>query len=260
MAALRLESTARTDPGRVRTHNEDAVFASPRLAAVADGVGGQAAGEVASGTVIDALAALDKRWLDGRLDEALSTAIAGGNENIRVIGEVSPPTAGMATTLTAVALDDDGAYLVANVGDSRTYLRRDGELRQLTRDDSWVQQLVDTGALSEEEARSHPQRNVVVVTLDGAPGRAPELARLAARAGDRLLLCSDGVSDLVTDDEIAAALTLPDRGAAADRLIELANAAGGKDNISAIVADVVEGQDPDAGWRRAGAGAPAGRA
>src|SRR4051794_41948564 len=116
MAALRLESTARTDPGRVRTHNEDAVFASPRLAAVADGVGGQAAGEVASGTVIDALAALDKSWLDGRLDEALSTAIEGGNENIRVIGEGSPPTAGVAATLAARGLGRDGGHPLGHLG------------------------------------------------------------------------------------------------------------------------------------------------
>src|SRR3954447_17914845 len=128
MASLMLECSARSDVGR-RTNNEDAVFASPRLAAVADGVGGAAAGEVASRTVIGALHHLDKCRLDGRLDAALGGAIASGNDTIAFIAGCRPSTAGMATTLTTVALGDEG-YVLANVGDSRSYLLRDGALRR----------------------------------------------------------------------------------------------------------------------------------
>src|SRR5919199_4305869 len=132
--ALALESAVRTDVGPVRRNNEDAAFASPRMAAGADGVGGAAAGEVASRAAIDAIVALDKRRLDGPLPEALRNAIADGNERIGFIASCRPATAGMSTTLTAVALAD-GGYAVANVGDSRAYPLRDGPLQPLTRDD-----------------------------------------------------------------------------------------------------------------------------
>src|SRR4051794_21307513 len=159
MAGLMLECSARSDVGR-RPNNEDAVFASPRLAAVADGVGGAAAGEVASRAAIDALVALDKTRLDRRLEDALADAVASGNARIGFIAACRPRTAGMSTTLTAVALGDDG-YVLANVGDSRTYLLRDGVLTQLSRDDSYVQMLLDSGTLAPEEARRHPQRSLV---------------------------------------------------------------------------------------------------
>src|SRR3954449_11603066 len=134
MAGLMLECSARSDVGR-RPNNEDAVFASERIAAVADGVGGAAAGEVASRTVINALHQLDKTRIAGRVDEALSRAIARGNDTIAFIAACRPETAGMGTTLTTVAIGDEGDYVLANVGDSRTYLLRDGALRRLTRDD-----------------------------------------------------------------------------------------------------------------------------
>src|SRR4051794_32647436 len=166
MAGLMLECSARSDVGR-RPNNEDAVFASPRLAAVADGVGGAAAGEIASRTVINALIRLDKSRLDVPLLHALTDAVAWGNETIGFIAECRPQLSGMSTTLTTVALADDGTYLVANVGDSRTYLLRDGALRRLTRDDSLVQELIEHGYLTAEEARRHPQRSVVLNALDG---------------------------------------------------------------------------------------------
>ena len=171
VTGLILECTARTDVGR-RSNNEDTVFASPRLAAVADGVGGAAAGEVASRTLINALVHVDKCRLEGRLEDALAAGIARGNEAIGFMASCRPGMAGMSTTVTAVALGDDGC-VVANVGDSRTYLLRDGVLTQLTHDDSWVQLMIDSGELTPEAARDHPQRSLVLAALDGEPDRGP---------------------------------------------------------------------------------------
>ena len=244
---LTLESAAQTDVGR-RPNNEDAVFASPRLVAVADGVGGAAAGEVASQTLIIALAHVDKCRLAGRLDEALAAGIAWGNETIGFIADCRPAMAGMSTTVTAVALGDDG-YVVANLGDSRTYLLRGGALTQLTRDDSWVQLMIDSGELTAAQAREHPRRSLVLAALDGEPDRRPVLTSVDARPGDRLLLCSDGLSDVIDDATIEATLgEVADRAACAARLIALALAAGGRDNVSAVVADVGERSDPAAAW------------
>jgi protein phosphatase len=244
--ALALESAVRSDTGLVRPNNEDSVFASPRLVAVADGVGGHAAGEVASRTVVDVLAHLEKSRLTSPLPDALAAAVAEGNARIGFVAGCRPQLTGMSTTVTAIAVDDD-AITVANVGDSRAYLLREGALTQLTRDDSLVQALVDSGQLDPADARFHPQRSVVLAALDGDPARTAVPARHPARVGDRLLVCSDGLSDLVDDDALAEALALPSREAAADRLVELALAAGGRDNVSVIVADVVPGS-PDTAW------------
>jgi protein phosphatase len=247
VAELSLQCAVRSDVGRVRANNEDAVFASPRLAAVADGVGGAAAGEVASRAVINALVALDKRRLSGPLDDALADAVAWGNDCVGFIARCRPSMTGMSTTLTAVALGDDG-YVVANVGDSRTYLLRDGALTQLTRDDSFVALMVDSGELTLAKALAHPHRALVLEALDGGPARRPALTRVDARLGDRLLLCSDGLTDLVDEDAIASALREPAPARCAERLVGLALAAGGRDNVSAVVADVVARRDPAAGW------------
>ena len=246
MTGLMLECSARSDVGR-RPNNEDSVFVSPRLAAVADGVGGSAAGEVASRTLIVALMHVDKCRLQGRVEDALSEGIARGNQAIGFIAGCRPAMAGMSTTVTAVALGDDG-YVVANLGDSRTYLLRDGALTQLTHDDSWVQLMIDSGELTPEAARDHPQRSLVLAALDGEPDRAPSLTTFAARPGDRLLLCSDGLSDVLDDATIAATLRGASRAECAGRLIDLALAAGGPDNISAVVADVARRDDPTAAW------------
>jgi PPM family protein phosphatase len=243
MTELALEYAIRTDVGPVRADNEDTAFASPRMAAVADGVGGAAAGEVASRAAINALVHLDNCHLDRPVAEALRTAIAAGNAAIGFIAECRPQTAGMSTTLTAVALDGD-RYAVANVGDSRTYLLREGTLERLTRDDSLVQRLIDSGAVTEAEARDHPQRSLVLAALDGDPERpAPEVATVAARAGDRLLLCSDGLSDALDDDAIAALLATSERKTCAERLVAAALEAGARDNVSVVVADVTASSD-----------------
>jgi protein phosphatase len=248
-AVLGLDFAGRSDVGK-RPNNEDTWFASTRLAAVADGVGGAAAGEVASRAVIDAVIHLDKCRLAAPLDRALADAVLQGNDAIGFIASARPQLAGMSTTLTAVALAPDGSYVVANVGDSRTYLLRDGTLTQLTRDESLVQELLDQGTITADEARSHPQRSLVLRALDGAPGRVPAVGIGRARVGDRLLLCSDGLSDVVDDDAIGRALDEErDRAACADRLIALALEAGARDNVSVVVADVVALDDPGAGWQ-----------
>ena len=246
MTGLTLQCAARTDVGR-RANNEDAVFGSPRLAAVADGVGGAAAGEVASWTLIYALMHVDKCRLEGRLQDALAAGIARGNETIGFIAGCRPAMAGMSTTVTAVALGDDGC-VVANLGDSRTYLLRDGALTLLTHDDSWVQLMIDSGELTPEQARGHPRRSLVLAALDGEPDRDPALTTFEAQPGDRLLLCSDGLSDVLEDETIAATLRIASRSECAARLIDVALAAGGRDNISAVVADVTPRRDPTAAW------------
>ncbi|MDX6727980.1 MAG: family protein phosphatase [Baekduia sp.] len=254
MTALMLECAVRTDVGR-RPNNEDSAFASPRLAAIADGVGGAAAGEVASRLVIDALVHLDKCRLDGALPDAVARAVEHGNATIGFVAACRPQLAGMSTTLTAIALDTDDGYVLTNVGDSRTYLLRDGVLRRLTRDDSFVQRLIDAGHVTEEQARTHPHRSVVLAALDGRPealaavAPAPTRAVGPARLGDRLLLCSDGLTDVVDDDDVAAVLRQEaDRRAAAERLVALALDGGGRDNVSVVVADAVPRAGDRAGW------------
>jgi protein phosphatase len=248
MERLVLEPAVRTHTGLRRQHNEDSVFGTPRLVAVADGVGGAVAGEVASGTAISVLASLEKRWLEQALPDELETAIREGNERIAFVAECRPHYAGMGTTVTAVAIED--GYVVANIGDSRTYLYRDGVLTQLTRDDSLIQELLDTGVVDPAAARRHPQRSVVLQALDGDPSRRIQVRRLSARAGDRLLLCSDGLSDFVEPEAIAEALRIPARDASADRLLALALEAGAPDNVSLVVADVVPARGEIGRWRR----------
>jgi PPM family protein phosphatase len=247
MPALTMRGVARSEVGR-RANNEDAVFCSPRLVALADGVGGAAAGEVASGWAINEMMTLEKSRLTTGLDVALRGAAQSANSALRFLTECRPELSGMGTTLTAVALSNDGRYVVANVGDSRTYLYRDGALLQLTRDQSLVQSLIDRGAITPAQARTHPQRSVVLEALDGSERTiaAPDLHD--ARIGDRLLLCSDGVCDYLADDEIALALQTPLCAAAARQLVAAALDAGSRDNVSVVVADVVLRGDEAEAW------------
>ena len=215
---------------------------------MADGVGGAAAGEVASSLAILKMMGLSKRRLERPLEQELSAAVADANAVIEFAVVHDARRAGMGTTLTAVALSNDGDYLVANVGDSRTYLYRDGQLRRLTRDDSLVQMLIDHGALDEQDARRHPQRSVVLEALDGVQRPLPAVERLHARPGDRLLLCSDGLSDYVSDPEIAQTLRIQEAGVAVRELARLALGHGGRDNVTAAIADVVARTRPRDGW------------
>ncbi|MDE3130382.1 MAG: serine/threonine-protein phosphatase [Acidobacteriota bacterium] len=247
MPALMLQPAVLSAVGR-RGNNEDAAFASSRLLAVADGVGGAAAGEQASHLAILEMVSLDKRRLVSPLEQELAEAVADANDLISLAAVHEPAHTGMATTLTAVAMANDGRYLIANVGDSRTYLLRDGELSQLTRDDSLVQELIDQGALSESEARGHPQRSVVLRALDGGRQRPVALHAVEARLGDRLLLCSDGVTDYLTDRQVAELVALDDTSAAVKQLVAAALEHGSRDNVTAVIADVVAREDPQEGW------------
>ena len=243
---LTMRTAVLSEAGR-RQNNEDAAFVSPRLLAVADGVGGAAAGEVASNVAMLKMAGLDKRRLLHPLDRELAAAVADANALISFATLYNPQHTGMATTLTAVALSNDGDFLLANVGDSRTYLFRDRTLQQLSRDDSLVQELMELGRLSESEARRHPQRSIVLQALDGADREPPAIRAIPARAGDRLLLCSDGVTDYLTDCELEH-LMVNDPTTAVAQLVQAALVRGSRDNITAVVADVVRTDKPDEGW------------
>lgn len=233
-----LRTWAVSDRGKARENNEDAVYAGPRLVAVADGVGGGPSGEVASGIVIRTLATLDHEQPKQPAD-ALRAAVDAANRGIREAVESDPDLTGMGTTLTAMLVADEGLDLV-HVGDSRAYAWREETLIQLTRDDTYVQGLVDKGVLSPEEARAHPQRALVTQAVHGS-GMQPTFAVVSPRAGDRFLLCSDGLSDYVDDEAIAHTLrTQPDLRSCADELVALALHAGAPDNVSVVLADVEE--------------------
>ncbi|MGX9788744.1 PP2C family protein-serine/threonine phosphatase [Mycobacterium sp. MMS18-G62] len=235
---LVLRYAARSDRGLVRANNEDSVYAGARLLALADGMGGHAAGEVASQLVIAALAHLDDDEPGGDLLSKLDAAVREGNSAIAAHVEADPELEGMGTTLTAILFAGNRLGLV-HIGDSRGYLMRDGELTQITKDDTFVQTLVDEGRITAEEAHSHPQRSLIMRALTGHEVE-PTLIMREARAGDRYLLCSDGLSDPVSHDTILEALQIPDVAESADRLIELALRGGGPDNVTVVVADVID--------------------
>ena len=235
---LVLRYAARSDRGLVRANNEDSVYAGARLLALADGMGGHAAGEVASQLVIAALAHLDDDEPGGDLLSKLDTAVREGNSAIAAHVEMEPELEGMGTTLTAILFAGNRLGLV-HIGDSRGYMLRDGELTQITKDDTFVQTLVDEGRITAEEAHSHPQRSLIMRALTGHEVE-PTLIMREAREGDRYLLCSDGLSDPVSHDTILEALQIPDVAESADRLIELALRGGGPDNVTVVVADVVD--------------------
>jgi serine/threonine protein phosphatase PrpC len=236
--SLGLRYAARSDRGLVRANNEDSVYAGARLLALADGMGGHAAGEIASQLVIAALAHLDDDEPGGDVLSKLDAAVRQGNSAIAGHVEMEPDLEGMGTTLTAILFAGNRLGLV-HIGDSRGYLLRDGELNQITKDDTFVQTLVDEGRITAEEAHSHPQRSLIMRALTGHEVE-PTLIMREARPGDRYLLCSDGLSDPVSHDTILEALQIEDVTESADRLIELALRGGGPDNVTVVVADVVD--------------------
>ena len=236
---LVLRYSARSDRGLVRQNNQDAVYAGPRLLALADGMGGHAAGEVASSLVISALAPLDDDDPGDDLLRELRAATVEGNAAIHRHVLDAPDLEGMGTTLTAILFKGTRLGLV-HVGDSRAYQLRDGMLTQITKDDTFVQSLIDEGRITEEEAHTHPQRSLLLRAITGQDVD-PSLTVREARPGDRYLLCSDGLSGVVSDETLANTLsTYKDPRECADRLIDLALRGGGPDNITCIVADVVD--------------------
>ncbi|QIS16991.1 PP2C family protein-serine/threonine phosphatase [Nocardia terpenica] len=235
---LVLRYAARSDRGLVRANNEDSVYAGARLLALADGMGGHAAGEVASQLMIAALAHLDDDEPGDDLLGKLDRAVHEGNAAIADQVEEEPELDGMGTTLTAILFAGKKLGL-AHIGDSRAYLLRGGDLAQITRDDTFVQSLVDEGRITPEQAHTHPQRSLIMRALTGNE-IDPTLTMREARAGDRYLLCSDGLSDVVSDETIANTLREGGTDEAADRLIELALRSGGPDNVTVVVADVID--------------------
>ncbi|WP_017972679.1 PP2C family protein-serine/threonine phosphatase [Actinopolyspora halophila] len=235
---LVLHYAARSDRGLVRSNNQDSVYAGPRLLALADGMGGHAAGEVASKVVIAALAPLDDDEPGDDLLGHLHDAMLSGNNAISELVASDPDLDGMGTTLTAMLFAGSKLGLI-HIGDSRAYQVRNDELSQITHDDTFVQSLIDEGRITEEEAANHPQRSLLLRALTGHEVE-PSLAVREARAGDRYLLCSDGLSSVVSEETIAEALRINDPQQSADRLIELALKGGGPDNVTVIVADVVD--------------------
>jgi protein phosphatase len=241
---LSLRYAARSDVGLLREGNEDSMYAGPRLLAVADGMGGHAAGEVASRVVIETMAGLDTDPPGGNQQAALQQAVRTANDYLRDMVAADAALEGMGTTLTALLWVDQQLTL-AHIGDSRAYLFRDGNLQLLTHDHTLVQNLIDEGRISPDEASTHPQRSWITRALDGRPDVELDLSDREPRAGDRYLICSDGLSSYVSEDTIAEALADPDPQLACDRLVELALRAGGPDNITCIVADLTEDGTPE---------------
>ena len=237
---LTLRYAARSDRGLIRSGNQDSVYAGPRLLAVADGMGGMAAGDVASNIVIGTLAPLDEDVPGGALLDALRGVVESANQQLRDTVDANPAMEGMGTTLTAMLFSGSKIGMV-HIGDSRAYVLRDGEFGQITKDDTYVQMLIDEGRITPEEADSHPQRHLLYRALDGRDAE-PEYSVREAHAGDRYLLCSDGLSGVVSAETIAATLReYVDANQCAERLVQLALRGGGPDNITVIVADVTDG-------------------
>lgn len=238
MTELRWRYGATTDVGKVRDLNEDSHLASRRLLAVADGVGGAAAGEVASGVTITEVTKLARRS-PVEAEAELGEVVDAARERIRAAVAENPESEGMATTLTALWLGDDAVDIV-HIGDSRAYQVRGEDFVQVTVDDSYVQHLVDEGAITPAEAQDHPYKSVVTRVLQANPAPAHFETR-PAEVGDRYMLCSDGLSDVVDDEAIEATLRdFTDPQAAADELVRLALEGGGPDNVTVVVGDVSE--------------------
>jgi len=260
--SLTFRSTAHSEVGLVRKNNQDSAYVSAGMIMVADGMGGAAAGDLASAVAVAAVGELDADLAGriaaasetlgdaenpepgGALLAALADTLDRANHSIADLVAADGRRDGMGTTLCGFVLDAEGAALV-NIGDSRAYLLRDGVLTRASRDHSWVQTLVDSGRITEEEALEHPHRSLILRVLNGKPQHDPDLDFVELRPGDRLLVCSDGLCGLVTDAQIAPKAALEDREVAVASLVDLAHEAGGYDNITIILTDVVEGEATD---------------
>lgn len=226
---------SRTDVGCVRDHNEDSLVVAPPLYVVCDGMGGHAAGEVASEIAVDVVASRAPDHADAA---ALGQAVEEANLAVIKAAREGVGRAGMGCTCTAAILEKE-RLVIAQVGDSRAYLLHHGKLQQLTRDHSLVADLVEAGQITEAEARVHPQRSVITRALGSDPRTQPDLFEINVEAGDRLLLCSDGLSTMLEDDQIEKVLVdFSDPQRCAAQLVNEANGLGGYDNVTVIVVDV----------------------
>jgi protein phosphatase len=243
--SLSLRFAAGSHKGMIREGNEDSGYAGPRLLAIADGMGGQAAGEVASSEVISTIVSLDDDIPGSDILTSLGSAVQRANDQLLQMVQEDPQLEGMGTTLTALLWTGQRLGLV-HVGDSRAYLLRDGVLTQITQDHTWVQRLVDEGRITEEEATTHPQRSLLMRALGSGERVEPDLSIREVRVGDRYLICSDGLSGVVShqtlEDTLAGYQPPHDT---VQELIQLALRGGGPDNITCIVADVLDTDDGD---------------
>ena len=233
--SLRFLAVGSSDPGVVRSHNEDSGLISPRLLAVADGMGGHAAGEIASTTIIRELAAVAVKGNLG--DNNLVRAIERTKVALADLSRSDQTRAGLGTTVSAVSVNGNN-ILVVHVGDSRVYRYHNGALLLLTRDHTYVQTLLDGGEISEAEAKIHPKRSLLTQAVDAQSNISPDVIEVEVEPGDRILVCSDGLSGVVEPDVMLRAL-LKDRDSAVSDLVAAAQAAGAPDNVTVIVADVV---------------------
>lgn len=226
---------SRTDVGHVRDHNEDSLIVVPPLFAVADGMGGHEAGEVASELTIKTLSELAPDHPDA---QALERAVEAANLNVLRAPSDGIGREGMGTTLTAAMIEGE-RLLIAQVGDSRAYLLHQGELQQLTRDHSLMMDLIEAGQITPEQARVHPNRSVITRAIGSDPNMKPDIYELNISSGDRLLLCSDGLSTMLEDDEIQSIMRhTPYPQQCASNLVDAALQAGGYDNVTVVVVDV----------------------
>jgi PPM family protein phosphatase len=240
---LRLRYAARSDVGLIREGNEDSGYAGPALILVADGMGGHAAGELASAIAVATIADLDIHPPPtSEILDSLSEAIVDVGEGISDVISADPDLTGMGTTVTGIFWRGE-RIAVVHVGDSRAYLLRDGELSQITHDHTYVQTLVDAGRITEEEAMIHPRRSLLMRALDGMNPVEADLSIREARAGDRYMLCTDGLSGVVMAPEIAAILGDGEPTGCVTRLVDLALERGAPDNVTVVIADVVDVPD-----------------
>jgi serine/threonine protein phosphatase PrpC len=241
-AALRLQFAAISDVGRVRKDNQDSGYAGPWLLTVCDGVGGAARGDIASSTAVQQLRRLDAPPSDDLLGQ-VAGALHRAHDRIGELVDEDPALNGTSTTAT-VALFDGNRLGIGHVGDSRAYLYRDGELSQLTHDHTFVQSLIDEGRITTDDARVHPHRNLILKALDGVHEAEPDLFELEMLAGDRLLLCSDGVSGVLDDGRLADILSTGSPDYAAVELVRASLEAGSSDNVTCVVAAVLDASTP----------------
>ncbi len=237
-AGLSLSSCAHSEIGPVRKNNQDSAYVSPSMVVVADGMGGAAAGDVASTVAIHELRRTDGHYEGEHMLEAMAGAMTRANDRIADLIAFDHSLDGMGTTVSGALFSGSQLGLV-HIGDSRGYLFRDGNLTRLTHDHSWVQSLVDAGKITEAEAAVHPHRSLLLKVLNGQPTHEPDYSIVDLTAGDRLMFCSDGLCGLVDDQQIRRILRGPDAKAAMQSLVDAAYAAGGSDNITVIISDVV---------------------
>ena len=237
-----LRFTAHSEVGRARKNNQDAGYASPTMLLVADGMGGAAAGDLASAVAATVIRNADERLQGEEMLPHMEQVVTDVNAKLSQLVTRDLTLDGMGTTFCG-AMFDGSQFAITHVGDSRCYLLRDGALRQLTHDHSWVQQLIDEGRITSKQAETHPHRSLITRVLNGQKNVIPDLELFDAALGDRIMFCSDGLSGLISDDRIQQALGEEDLALAVEEMAAAANRAGGHDNITVVLADVVSQDD-----------------